>query len=68
MVFHFIFVYVIKYYYSPEFRQGNKKLKKIFHILTQLAIPTVYKDWDDVDGLGVMKSYLKVSIENKLSV
>jgi hypothetical protein len=58
--FHFAFVTVLKYHYSPGFCQQNQKLKKVFHVLTQLAIPSPYKDWDEIDEPDVMASYIQV--------
>ena len=45
-VIHLIFVYAVKMILSEGFHKAGNHFEKIYHVLTQLYIPTNFKDWD----------------------
>ena len=53
---HYILVYGVKLAFAQGFRSKNELFEKMFHVSTQMFIPSNYKDRDDDESQGENKS------------
>ena len=67
LLFHQMFVFLIKCFNVANFTQRKDKFKKFFYIITQFFCPKIYQDWDEHVSTfeDVEQRYQKVKKELK---